>query len=631
MAEQENRYEFKAEIKQLLNIIANSLYTNREIFLRELVSNASDALDKLRFETSRGAVIADPDLDQKIQVTVDKDNSILTVSDTGIGMNREEIMANIGTIARSGSAEFIKMVSQDKEHTDSIIGRFGVGFYSVFMVADKAVVTTKSFRPEDPAVRWESDGSGEYTVAVPEGEVKRGTTIELHIKEDAKEFLDEYRLKEVIKRHSNFISFPVYLQDEKVNTVPALWREPKFSVKEEQYTEFYKFLTYDSDPPLETLHLSVDAPVQFNALVFIPGKDQNPFGWDPERYGLDLYARRVLIQSGNKDLIPQYLGFLRGVVDTEDLPLNISRETLQENALIRKIASTLTKQVLSRLEKLAADDPDKYQTFWLAHSKIFKLGYTDFANREQFGKLLRFNSSHFEDAQTLTSLDEYVDRAKKDQKEIYYITGPSREAIRLNPHLEILRRKGLEVLYLYETIDEFVLEGLGTYKEFKLVSTENVDVNALEKFETVDETEKVEEMKEEEVKTFTDLLARIKEILDDRVKDVRESKRLKESPAVLVSPDGMTSQMQKMMRLMSKDETVPPKILEINPDHPLTRNLVRIYQKDPKDEFITLAVEQLFGSALLLDGYLPDPHALVDRMNTLLSRSSGWYTEIKGS
>ncbi|MFP4072057.1 MAG: molecular chaperone HtpG, partial [Desulfovibrionales bacterium] len=537
MAEQENRYEFKAEIKQLLNIIANSLYTNREIFLRELVSNASDALDKLRFETSRGAVIADPDLDQKIQVTVDKDNSILTVSDTGIGMNREEIMANIGTIARSGSAEFIKMVSQDKEHTDSIIGRFGVGFYSVFMVADKAVVTTKSFRPEDPAVRWESDGSGEYTVAVPEGEVKRGTTIELHIKEDAKEFLDEYRLKEVIKRHSNFISFPVYLQNEKVNTVPALWREPKFSVKEEQYTEFYKFLTYDSDPPLETLHLSVDAPVQFNALVFIPGKDQNPFGWDPERYGLDLYARRVLIQSGNKDLIPQYLGFLRGVVDTEDLPLNISRETLQENALIRKIASTLTKQVLSRLEKLAADDPDKYQTFWLAHSKIFKLGYTDFANREQFGKLLRFNSSHFEDAQSLTSLDEYVDRAKKDQKEIYYITGPSREAIRLNPHLEILRRKGLEVLYLYETIDEFVLEGLGTYKEFKLVSTENVDVNALEKFETVDETEKVEEMKEEEVKTFTDLLARIKEILDDRVKDVRESKRLKESPAVLVSPD----------------------------------------------------------------------------------------------
>jgi molecular chaperone HtpG len=624
-------FEFKTEIKQLLSIIANSLYTNREIFLRELVSNASDALDKLRYRTSSGIEPINPELPLEIRITADKEKRTLSVSDTGIGMTREEIMDNIGTIARSGSAEFIRMVAADAKHSDSIIGRFGVGFYSVFMVADKVVVRSRSYLAEGDPVEWESDGSGTYTVKTPEEPLQRGTTVELHIKEDAAEFLEESRLREVLRRHSNFISFPIVLQDEKINTVSALWREPKFQVTDEQYGEFYKFQTHDTEPPLGKLHLAVDAPVQFNALVFVPKADLNPLGFDPERYGLDLYVRRVLIQSGNKELIPQYLGFLRGVVDTEDLPLNISRETLQENLLIRKIAATLTKNILSMLEKMASEEADKYAEFWKAHGKIFKLGYTDFAHKEQFSKLLRFNSSHFEDRFGLTSLQEYVDRAKEGQKEIYFASGPSREAIRSNPHLEIFLRKGLEVLYLLEPLDEFVLSSTGAFGDFSLTSVEQAELETLDKLADVAEKKERKELGEEETQTFDKLLARIKEILGEKVTEVRASKRLQDSPACLVSPDGMSAQMDKIMRIMAKDETLPKKVLEINPDHPLVRNLLRIYAKEPQDSFITLTAEQLFESSMLLEGYLPDPHALVQRVNKLMEQSSGWYTEIKGS
>jgi molecular chaperone HtpG len=623
-------YEFKAEIKQLLSIIANSLYTNREIFLRELVSNASDALDKLRFHTSSGTETVDPDLALEIRIAGDKEKRTLTIHDTGVGMTREEIIENIGTIARSGSAEFIRMVTADAKHSDSIIGRFGVGFYSVFMVADRVVVRSRSFLDHAEPVEWESDGSGSYTVRTPADELRRGTTVELHIKEDASEFLEQDRLKEILRRHSNFISFPIHLQGEKVNTVPALWREPKFQVKEEQYKEFYTFLTHEQEPPLGRLHLSVDAPVQFNALVFVPKADLNPFGFDPERYGLDLYVRRVLIQSAHKELIPQYLGFLRGVVDTEDLPLNISRETLQENLLIRKIAATLTRNVLSMLEKMAAEEADKYVEFWKVHGRLFKLGYTDYAHREQFSKLLRFNSSHFDDRTGLTSLQGYVDRAKEGQKEIYYASGPSREAIRSNPHLEIFRRKGLEVLYLLEPMDEFVLSSMGRFGELDLTSVEQTGLEKLEQLSDVAERKETRELDQDEARTFDSLLARIKEILGEKVTDVRASKRLQDSPACLVSPDGVSSQMDKIMRIMAKDETLPRKVLEINPDHQLVRNLLRIYAREPLDPFLNLTAEQLFESAMLLEGYLPDPHTLVERVNRLMEQSSGWYTEVKG-
>lgn len=624
---QTDQFEFKTEIKQLLDIITHSLYTSREVFLRELVSNASDALDKLRFEQARSTDIKDPDLELSIAITADKDKKILTITDTGIGMTREELIRNIGTIAHSGSAEFIRQAMADKENSSNIIGRFGVGFYSVFMAADKVTIRTRSFRPDTKTVEWVSDGLGTYTIAELEDDAPRGTAITVQLKEDAAEFADKNQITSIIKKHSNFISFPILVQEEKVNTVPALWRENKFSITPEQYKEFYTFLTYDHEAPLDTLHMSVDAPVQFSALAFVPPHSADTFGFDRDNYGLDLYVRRVLIQTKNKDLIPEYLGFMRGVVDTEDLPLNISRETLQENLLIRKIASTLTKQILGHLKKLG-QDKERYAAFWKEHSKRFKLGYMDFANQEAFGELLRFNSSRHDDKDGLISLGEYIETAKDGQKDIYYISGPSREAIEQNPHLEIFRAKGLEVLYLYEPIDEFVMDSLRKFKDFEFRSTENADIESLEKFADAGENApKSQELSDEEAKDMDRFLKRVREILGDRITEARVSKRLSQSPSCLVSPDGATSQMHKIMQLVTKDTSIPKKVFEINQDHALIRNLLAVFGKDEKDPFVTSVIEQLYESALLMDGYLSDPHKMVARLNRLMEDSSLWYRE----
>lgn len=622
---QGQQYEFKTEIKQLLDIITHSLYTSREIFLRELVSNASDALDKLRFEQTRSTTLANPDLELHIAITIDEDKHQLQIKDTGIGMTQEELVKNIGTIAHSGSAEFIRQAMADQANSSNIIGRFGVGFYSVFMVADKVTIQTRSFNPDAKAVEWSSDGQGSYTISELDSDLPRGTTIIVQLKEDAKEFAEKKRITSIIKKYSNFISFPILVQDEKANTVSALWRENKFSITPEQYSEFYKFLTYDHEEPLDTVHLSVDAPIQFSALAFIPPRSADTFGFDRENYGLDLYVRRVLIQDKNKDLIPEYLGFMRGVVDTEDLPLNISRETLQENILIRKIASTLTKQILTHLKKLG-QDKDRYGKFWAEHAKRFKLGYVDFANQESFGELLRFNSSRHENKDELISLDEYIETAKEGQKEIYYISGPSREAIEQNPHLEIFRAKGLEVLYLYEPVDEFVMDSLRTFKEFDLKATENADIASLEQFaDTATPKDKPAQLSAEEGEDLERFLKRIQDILGERITEARISKRLSESPSCLVSPDGSTSQMHKIMQLVTKDVSIPKKIFEINQDHPLIRNLLAVFSKNEQDDFVTTIVEQLYESALLMDGYLADPHKMVNRLNSLMAEASTWY------
>ena len=601
---QAQQFEFKTEIKQLLDIITHSIYTSREIFLRELVSNASDALDKLRFEQSRSTEIANPDLDLQISITADEENRRLVIADTGIGMTQDELVENIGTIAHSGSAEFIRQAMADQANSSNIIGRFGVGFYSVFMVADKVTIRTRSFKSDAKAVEWISDGLGTYTVVELEEDLPRGTTVTLDLKEEGKEFAEKNRITSIIKKHSNFISFPILVQGEKANTVQALWRENKFSITPEQYTEFYKFLTYDHEEPLDTLHMNVDAPVQFSALAFVPPRSQDTFGFDRDNYGLDLYVRRVLIQSKNKDLIPEYLGFMRGVVDTEDLPLNISRETLQENLLIRKIATTLTKQILSHLKKLG-QDKDRYTKFWNEHSKRFKLGYSDFANQEAFGELLRFNSSRHENKDGLISLEEYIEAAKDGQKEIYYISGPSREAIEQNPHLEIFRAKGLEVLYLYEPVDEFVMDSLRKFKDCELKATENADIANIEKFaDSTEKTDKPEDLSKEESQDMDRFLKRVQDILGDRITEARISKRLSQSPSCLVSPDGSTSQMHKIMQLVTKDTSIPKKVFEINQDHKLVRNLLSVFAKNEKDEFVATIVEQLYESALLMDGYL---------------------------
>ena len=580
MSEQTTNHEFRAETRKVLNILTHSLYSNREIFLRELISNASDALDKLRFLQSQTQheAIRDAELPLEIRISSDKVQNCLTITDTGIGMTRDEMIENLGTIAHSGSEAFLKEHTQTAEDgttsdASNIIGRFGIGFYSVFMVADKVEVTSLSATGDGPAYRWISDGTGTFTVeeAPDQADIKRGTTIRAFIKEG-----------------------------------------DKFSIKKEQYDEFYKFLTYDQKDPLDVLHLSVDAPVQFNALLFIPDITKDYFGAYREHWGLDLYARRVLIQRENKELIPDYLAFLKGVVDTEDLPLNISRETLQENIVLRKISQTISKQILSHL------------------GKVFKLGYSDFVNRDRITPLLRFNSSAMEDADGLTSLDDYISRARESQKEIWYVAAPSREAAKVNPHSEVFRRKGLEVLYLYEPVDEFALETLAKYKDYTFKAVEHADSAVLDAFADTDEQPKAAPLSNEDMNEFDKLLETIRKVLGDQIKDARVSHRLADSPACLVSPDdGVTSSMERLMRVMQKDDSIPQKIFEINRDHPLLRTMLKLSKADPDDPQLAEMIQSLFDSTLLLDGYIKDPHALASRATKLLEQASAWYADVK--
>ncbi len=623
------KFEFKAETKKLLDILVHSLYTSSEIFLRELISNSSDALDKLRFESNKGTDIADKELPLEIRIDFDDKKNLVTITDTGIGMTRDELIANIGTIAKSGSEEFLKQLAENKEAVNNIIGRFGIGFYSVFMVAKEVVIKTKSFKKDQNAVEWRSDGTGDYEISDLTEQIKRGTTIEVYLKDDAKEFAEKYRLEGIIKKHSNFISFPIFLKDEKVNTIAAIWREPKSSIKKEQYDEFYKFLTYDNEEPLETIHSSVDAPIQFNALLFIPKKSYEFWRWNRDDYGLDLYVRRVLIQHQNKDLLPEYLSFVKGVVDSEDLPLNISRETLQENIIFTKISQSVTSNVLSHLTKLAKDNPERYADFWKEHGKIFKLGYMDFANMEKYQSLLRFNSSESKDEKELVSLEEYAGRMKKDQKEIFYALGASREAIDMNPHLEIFKSKGLEVLYLYDPVDEFVVTSIRKYKDFDFKSVDAANLKDIEKLEdVVKDEEPKEKLSKEDDKAFGRLMLKMKEILGDRVTEVHESKRLKGSPATLINPDdSMSSTMQKILKMSNQGLAMPAqkRLMEINKDHKLIINLVSVFKKNENDQFIVDTTEQLYESALLLEGSLDDPHKLVNRLNKMLTEASDLY------
>lgn len=624
------KYEFKAEVKKLLDILVHSLYTSREIFLRELISNASDSLDKLRFESNRGTDICDNNLPLDIKIDFDEKKKLLTVSDTGIGMTHDELITNIGTIAKSGTEEFLKLVAEVKGDPSNIIGKFGVGFYSVFMVAKEVVIKTKSFRKDEPAVEWRSDGLGDYEISDIDAKITRGTIIEIHLKNDAKEFTEKWKLESVIKKHSNFISFPIYLGKDKINTITAIWREPKSSVKKEQYDEFYKFLSYDNDEPADVIHKSVDAPIQFNALLFIPKKSFDFFWHDRENYGLDLYVRRVLIQHKNKDMLPEYLSFVKGVVDSEDLPLNISRETLQENVVFSKIASSVTSTVLSYLEEKAKSNVELYNTFWKEHGKVFKLGYTDFTNHEKYLELIRFNSSVAKDKDELISLAGYVSRLKEGQKEIYYISGNSREALDADPHMEIFKSKGLEVMYLFDPIDEIAIQTLRKYKDYDFKSVDTTDMKKVQDIKDVEKKEETfEELVSDDKKHFFSLLSKMKSILGDRVIDVKESNRLVDSASCLVSQDdSMSATMQKILRMANKEMIQQKKIMEVNPNHKLTRNLLKVFKSDSNDEYIVNVTEQLYDSALLQEGALEDPHNLVKRLNKMLEQSSEWYTNL---
>jgi molecular chaperone HtpG len=625
------KYEFKAEVKKLLDILVHSLYTSREIFLRELISNASDALDKIRFESNRGSDIGAADLPLEIKINFDSKKKILSITDTGIGMTRDELISNIGTIAKSGTEEFLKLIAETKTDAGSIIGKFGIGFYSVFMVAKEVVIKTKSFRKDETAVEWKSDGLGDYELTEIDEKINRGTKIEIQLKDDAAEFAEKWKLENVIKKHSNFIFYPIILEKEKVNTVSAIWREPKSSIKKDQYDEFYKFLSYDNEPPMDTIHKSVDAPIQFNALLFIPKKANEFYWYDRENYGLDLYVRRVMIQHKNKDLLPEYLSFVKGVVDSEDLPLNISRETLQENVIFTKIASSVTNTVLSYLTDKAKNEGAGYLEFWKEHGKIFKLGYQDFTNHDKYVELLRFNSSASKDKDELISFSDYASRMKEGQKEIYYITGVNRDAIILDPHFEIFKSKGLEVFFLTDPVDEFVIQAVRKYKDYEIKSAENADWKKLENLKSVEEKKQVlEDLGKDDEKHFFSLLAKMKTILADKIEDVIKSNRLIDSATCLVSKDeGLSASMLKIMKMANKDMGQQKKIFEVNQNHKLIRNLIKVFKKDSNDEFIKNVTEQLYDSALLQEGTLDDPHKLLKLMNKSLEQSSDWYVEVK--
>ncbi len=632
------KHEFRSDVRKVLSILTHSLYTNREIFVRELLSNASDALEKVRFLQNKGELAAN-DLNLEIKIEIDKDNKKLSIIDSGIGMSAQTMIDNLGTIAKSGSEEFLKEIQEESEKgkdASQIIGRFGVGFYSVFMVANEVEVISKSVdsAEDEKANIWVSDGEGSFTVNEYKGNdaPARGTRINISLKDDAEQFLEEYQLEDIIRRHSGFLPFPVMLGEKHVNTTPALWREPKSSVKQEQYNEFYKFLTYDDKEPIGTIHFSTDSPIQFNMLVFIPNAELDLALAQRDQYGLDLYARRILINRDNHDLVPDYLAFLKGVVDTEDLPLNISRETLQENVVIRKIKDIVTKQALKYLEKLSKDE-EKYAEFWNVHGRIFKLGYSDFLNKDNFIPLLRFNSSSAEDEKTLTSLDSYIENAKAKhgdkQKIVWYVASNSREACKLNPLYESFRRRDIEVFFLYEPVDEIVLDSLREYKEFSFKAIEFASEEDLKDFPENKEKDDTPPLKDEEKSILDNLIISIKALLGEQVKDVRASHRLANAPACLVGADGASSSLEKIMRAMNKDTSVPQKIFEINPDHPLTRNLLTIYKANPDDPMLNDMINTLFETTQLLDGYIQDPHLLANRVNSLLQKSSAWYSEIK--
>ncbi len=617
---EKQEFSFQAEIKQLLHLLAHSLYQSREIALRELVSNASDALDKMRYVALTDEQFRDVG-SLEIALEGKPDVRELVIRDNGVGMTHDELVANLGTIARSGSLEFLKGLAQQPKADLSLIGQFGVGFYSAFMIADTVRVRTRSYH-EANGWEWESDGSGTFTISPAEG-LERGTEIVLHLKEDAKDFADDWRIRGAIKTYSSFIPHPIKVAGQVANDQKPIWVEPKNQVAEEQHRQFYQHLTHRTDEsPLWHLHLAADSPIQFRAVVYCPPTNIEGLGMGRVEHGMSLCAKRVLVQSDCKDLLPGYLRFLYGLVDSEDLPLNVSRETLQDNTLIRRIRNTLVKNVLDRLQKMAADEPAAFLAFTKQFGTILKEAIPSGAqDRDRVVKLLRFPSTQTEGTDALTSLDEYIGRAPAEQSQIYYQAGPDLATLKKSPNLEIFRRRGLEVLFLDEPIDEFVLSVLGRYEEKDLTSIDAADLELPGEDAAKEQTE--EAQPGTTAGGFGRVLELFREALGDRVEAVRESKRLTDSPCCLVTAEGgFSTQMQKILKMANKDFQASKRILEINPNSPLIRRLGSLSTNHDHDTFIKQCGLQLWSNALLLDGVPEDPQALVARVQSFMEEAA---------
>jgi len=632
MADKKQTLGFEAEVKQLLKLVINSLYSHKEIFLRELISNAADACDKLRFEALSDKKLYENEPDPKIEISFDQDAKTLTVEDNGIGMDQKEVTENIGTIARSGTKAFLDALGKDEKQDANLIGQFGVGFYSAFIVADKVTLETRrAGLAADQAVRWESKGEGEYTIEQIE-KPRRGTKVILHLRDDEHEFLDDFKLRTLIHKYSEHLSLPIMMpavetdepEDKKdkkqtkkdkweqVNKATALWQLPRNNIKDEEYKEFYKTVAHDWQDPLKWLHNKIEGALEYTQLLYIPS--HAPFDlYERERaHGVKLYVKRVFIMEDTEKLMPNYLRFVRGVIDSNDLPLNVSREILQSSKVVNQISKGSTKKVLGLLEQMAKDDTETYQKFWGEFGQVLKEGIVeDAANQEQIAGLLRFSSTNDNKPEQTVSLADYVERMGKKQDKIYYITAESFNAASNSPHLEMFKQNKIEVLLLTDRIDEWVVNHLNEFDGKQLQSVTQADIDLADK---EDKEDKKKDKKKSDKKD-SKLLQKIKKELKEKVEDVKASKRLTDSPACLVAPSGsMDANMERILKSMGQEVPESKRILEINLEHPLIRKLDTA--KD--DEFSELSLFLLEQSILAEGGKLDDPASFTKRMNKLL-------------
>ncbi len=607
------KHVFQAEIQQLLDLVVHSLYTDKDIFLRELISNASDSMEKVRHLEGTEKDFKDAGDDLEITLEMDKEAKTITLTDRGIGMTREELVENLGTIAHSGTKAFLEQLKETGGSPAGLIGQFGVGFYSAFMVADKVEVFSRSYKDGAENLRWESDGKTGYEIETVE-ELPRGVKLVLHLNEASEDFADEFRVKGLIERYSNFVGFPIMLDGKRVNEVEALWLKGKSDVSEEEYKAFYQFACKGFDEPAYRLHFSADAPIAINALIFAPSENPEKSGFGKMEAGIALYCKKVLIDAQPKGLLPEWLRFVKGVVDSADLPLNISRETMQDSALVRKLNSVITKRIIKLFEKESAADPEKYRKFYRSFERFFKEGIaTDYANKDALARLLRFETSMTE-AGELCGLADYVGRMKDGQEKIYYLVGQGRDQIESGPYVEAFKARGLEVIYFTDAVDEYVVDSLGEFDGKKLASIRHSGVD----LEDVDSD--TERLSEEET---TKLCEFLQEELGEAVTKVSSGKRLVDSPVIaLVPEDGMSPQVRQMMKSMDENFKDEVKVeLEINPGHPLVKKLSQTRETEPA--VAKLVAAQLLDNALISAGLLDDARETIRRMNSLMEKAMG--------
>jgi molecular chaperone HtpG len=610
MSKKQEKIEFKAEMKQLLHLIINSLYIHPEIFVRELISNASDALNKVRFEQLTNNDVSNPELPLQIKIKLNKENQTFSIEDTGIGMTKDELISNIGTIANSGTLEFLEQCKQTKtQDVGQLIGHFGVGFYSIFMVTDEVELLTKSAASNSQAYKWISKGENDFTIEETEKEI-RGTIISFKLKDEFKQFSEEYAVKNAINKFSNFVNFPIFINDTEVDRVVALWHKKKDDIKKEEVNEFYKFISNDYSNPVEHLLLNIEGNIEFKSILFIPETAPSAMFRDVGEKSLQLYVNRVFIQDDAKELLPEYLRFIKGVVETDDLPLNVSREFTQSSPVIQKIKNILVSKILAWLEDIATKEPTKYINIYKNYGSLFKTGLnSDFTNKDKIISLLRFETTKTKDNEYI-SFKDYTMRMKTEQKDIFYLFGSAKELLINNPNLEYFRKNDLEVILLTDPIDVFCIPYIYQYDEKNLISIEKAEIPTTE-----NETKIEEETK--------DIISVFKEVLNDKIADVLESKRLVTSPVTLVvSRDGMDSQMEKVMQIIDKNFNTSKRILEVNLSHPLIVNIARLNKHADNGQQVQNVILQLFDSALLIEGQIKNPNEFVQRMIEFMTKAT---------